>query len=79
MVNELAIGVGGFWLGGKRPGWKIVWVDFIWVENGGWISAGGKRLGGFWMGGFRLPTKQLSPKSEYYNIKVKDNWTRPVH
>ena len=38
--------LGGFCLGGK---WLKVWVDF-----GGWKTAGGKRLGGFWMGGFRL-------------------------
>ena len=38
--------LGGFRLGGK---WLKVWVDF-----GGWKTAGGKRLGGFWMGGFRL-------------------------
>ena len=37
---------GGFLLGGK---WLKVWVD-----SGGWKTAGGKRLGGFWMGGFRL-------------------------
>ena len=38
--------LGGFWPGGKRPGWKMAWVDFGWVENGtnfGWKTAGGFR------------------------------------
>ena len=44
--------LGGFRLGGK---WLKVWVD-----SGGWKTAGGKWLGGFWMGGFRLQGQYIS-------------------
>ena len=42
------------------------------MENGGWISAGGKGLGGFRPGGFRLPPKYSISKTIMSKINLNN-------